>query len=116
MSRILKVSDQQAIQVLAAKGFSLRWISRELNINRRTVARSAPAAKCTTLEAKVTAGSRVQSDRPLRQGPVFNRTDLFDTRDMRWLAGRRRLGRRRVAVPGLVGVLRKQGVQFDGPL
>lgn len=61
MSRILKMSDQQAIQTLAAKGFSLRWISRELNINRRTVARyaAAPAAKCTTAPGKVTAGSGV---------------------------------------------------------
>jgi transposase len=61
MSRILKMSDQQAIQALAAKGFSLRWISRELNINRRTVARyaAAPAAKCTTAPGKVTAGSDV---------------------------------------------------------
>ena len=61
MSRILKMSDQQAIQALAAKGFSLRWISRELNINRRTVARyaAAPAAKCTTAPGKVTAGSGV---------------------------------------------------------
>jgi transposase len=61
MSRILKMSDQQAIQALAAKGFSLRWISRELNINRRTVARyaAAPAAKCTTEPGKVTAGSGV---------------------------------------------------------
>lgn len=60
MSRILKMSDQQAIQALAAKWFSLRWISRELNINRRTVARyaAAPAAKCTTEPGKVTAGSR----------------------------------------------------------
>jgi transposase len=61
MSRILNMSDQQAIQALAAKGFSLRWISRELNINRRTVARyaAAPAAKCTTAPGKVTAGSGV---------------------------------------------------------
>ena len=61
MSRILNTSEQQAIQALAAKGFSLRWISRELNINRRTVARyaAAPAAKCTTLGGKVTAGSGV---------------------------------------------------------
>lgn len=61
MSRILKMSDQQAIQALAAKGFSLRWISRELNINRRTVARyaAAPSAKCTTEPGKVTAGSGV---------------------------------------------------------
>ena len=60
MSRILNTSEQQAIRALAAKGFSLRWISRELNINRRTVARyaAAPAAKCTTPEGKVTAGSR----------------------------------------------------------
>ena len=60
MSRILNTSEQQAIRALAAKGFSLRWISRELNINRRTVARytAAPAAKCTTQEGKVTAGSR----------------------------------------------------------
>ena len=60
MSRILNTSEQQAIRALAAKGFSLRWISRELNINRRTVARytAAPAAKCTTPGGKVTAGSR----------------------------------------------------------
>ena len=59
MSRILKVSDQQAIQALAARGYSQRWISRELGVNRRTVARYAAgsAPECTTAPGKVTAGS-----------------------------------------------------------
>ena len=61
MSRILKMSGQQAIQVLAARGYSHRWISRELGVNRRTVARyaGASASDCTTPEGKVTAGSGV---------------------------------------------------------
>jgi hypothetical protein len=61
MSSILKMFDQQAIQALAAKGFSLRWISRDLNINRRKVARyaAAPAAKCTTAPGQMTDGSGV---------------------------------------------------------
>ena len=41
MSRILNMSEQHAVQTLAAKGFSLRWISRELHLNRRTVARTS---------------------------------------------------------------------------
>ena len=59
MSRILKVSDQQTIQALAARGYSQRWISRELGVNRRTVARYAAgsAPECTTAPGKVTAGS-----------------------------------------------------------
>jgi transposase len=61
MFRILKMSGQQAIQALAARGYSLPWISHELGVNRRTVARyaAAPAAKCTTSPGKVTAGSGV---------------------------------------------------------
>jgi hypothetical protein len=35
MSRILNMSGQQAIQALAASGYSHRWISRELGVNRR---------------------------------------------------------------------------------
>lgn len=59
MSHILKVNEQEAIRTLAAKGFSLRWIARELGVNRRTVARYAGevVSKCTTLESEVTAGS-----------------------------------------------------------
>jgi transposase len=58
MSHILKVNEQEAIRTLAAKGFSLRWIARELGVNRRTVARYAGnvVSKCTTLEGEVTAG------------------------------------------------------------
>ena len=59
MSHILKVNEQEAIRTLAAKGFSLRRIARELGVNRRTVARYAggEVSKCTTLEGEVTAGS-----------------------------------------------------------
>jgi transposase len=58
MSHILKVNEQEAIRTLAAKGFSLRWIARELGVNRRTVARYAGSvvSKCTTVEGEVTAG------------------------------------------------------------
>ena len=49
MSNILEVPQQQAIQVLIAKGWSVRHIARTLGINRRTVKRYADAApKCTT--------------------------------------------------------------------
>ncbi len=44
MSNILEVSQQQAIQGLAAKGWSVRRIARTLGINRRTVQRYAGAA------------------------------------------------------------------------
>lgn len=59
MSRILKVSEQLIIQSLAAKGFSLRRIARDLGVNRRTVARYAGTvdSKCTTAAGEVTAGS-----------------------------------------------------------
>jgi transposase len=58
MSRILKVSEQLIIQALAAKGFSLRRIARELGVNRRTVARYAgvTGSKRTTEAEEVTAG------------------------------------------------------------
>ena len=49
MSNILEVSQQQAIQALITKGWSVRHIARTLGINRRTVKRYADAApKCTT--------------------------------------------------------------------
>ncbi|MDP3850314.1 MAG: helix-turn-helix domain-containing protein, partial [Luteolibacter sp.] len=55
MSNILEVPQQQAIQALIAKGWSVRRIARTLGINRRTVKRYAAAAsKCTT---EVIAGS-----------------------------------------------------------
>src|SRR6188768_1061202 len=61
MSHILEVSHQQAIQGLAAKGWSVRRIARTLGINRRTVQRyaSAVAPKCTT---KVTTGPEAAPD------------------------------------------------------
>jgi len=56
MSNILKVPQQQAIQALVAKGWSVRRIARTLGINRRTVKRYADLTppKCTT---EVIAGS-----------------------------------------------------------
>jgi transposase len=55
MSNILEVPQQQAIQALVAKGWSVRRIARTLGVNRRTVKRYASAApKCTT---EVIAGS-----------------------------------------------------------
>ncbi len=56
MSNILEVPQQQAIQSLIAKGWSVRLIARSLGINRRTVKRYASVAtpKCTT---QVTTGS-----------------------------------------------------------
>lgn len=59
MSHILKVNEQEEIRTLAAKGFSLRRIARELGVNRRTVARYAGevVSKCTILAEEVTAGS-----------------------------------------------------------
>ena len=44
MSNILEVPQQQAIQSLVAKGWSVRQIARTLGINRRTVKRYAAAA------------------------------------------------------------------------
>jgi len=56
MSNILEVPQQQAIQTLIAKGWSIRRIAHTLGINRRTVKRYAAGAgpKCTT---EVTTGS-----------------------------------------------------------
>ena len=50
MSNILQVPQQQAIQALIAKGWSVRRIARTLDLNRRTVKRYADAAtpKCTS--------------------------------------------------------------------
>ncbi|MEI8376394.1 MAG: IS21 family transposase [Planctomycetota bacterium] len=56
MSNILEVPQQQAIQALIAKCWSVRRIARTLGVNRRTVKRYAAGAvpKCTT---EVTTGS-----------------------------------------------------------
>ena len=61
MSNILEVSQQQVIQGLAAKGWSVRRIARTLSLNRRTVQRYAGAAapKCTT---QVTTGPEAAPD------------------------------------------------------
>ena len=57
MSNVLKMPVQNSIQSLAAHGWSVRRIARELRLNRRTVARYLDSAsKCTT-DSKVTAGS-----------------------------------------------------------
>lgn len=49
MSNILEVPQQQAIQALVAKGWSIRRIARTLGVNRRTVKRyAADAPKCAT--------------------------------------------------------------------
>jgi transposase len=62
MSNILEVPQQQAIQALIAKGWSVRLIARTLGVNRRTVKRYAAGAapKCTT---EVTTGS-ADTDEP----------------------------------------------------
>lgn len=58
MSNVLKMPVQNSIQNLAANGWSVRRIARELRLNRRTVARYLlTAAKCTTSETEVTTGS-----------------------------------------------------------
>ncbi len=78
MSNVLKMPLQNSIRNLAAHGWSVRRIARELGVNRRTVARcvragskcttdvtagpepvsgSAIAAKCTTPDPEVTTGS-----------------------------------------------------------
>ena len=56
MSNILEVSQQQVIQALIVRNWSIRRIARTLGVNRRTVQRYADAAasKCTT---KVITGS-----------------------------------------------------------
>ncbi len=44
MANILKVSIQETIRSLAARGWTHRWIARALGLNRRTVARYAVPA------------------------------------------------------------------------
>jgi transposase len=62
MSNILEVSQQQTIQALIAKNWSVRRIARTLGINRRTVKRYAIAEpKCTT---QVITGSPPPPDEP----------------------------------------------------
>jgi len=43
MSNILEVSQQQAIQALIVRNWSIRRIARTLGVNRRTVQRYASA-------------------------------------------------------------------------
>jgi len=47
MANHLEMEQQQAIQALARKGWSLRRITRELGVNRRTARRYAVDSKCT---------------------------------------------------------------------
>jgi transposase len=58
MANILSVQEQQAIVTLAAQGWSIRRIARELKIHRKTVRQymeeAKAASKCTTVS---TAGS-----------------------------------------------------------
>ena len=58
MANILSVNEQDAILTLAAQGWAIRRIARELKIHRRTVRhhlkRSQEVSKCTTIS---TAGS-----------------------------------------------------------
>jgi transposase len=53
MANILSVQQQQAILTLAAQGWSIRRIARELKIHRHTIRQYVPdnkaASKCTTL-------------------------------------------------------------------
>lgn len=59
MSNVLKMPLQNSIRNLAAHGWSVRRIARELGVNRRTVARCLRAdTKCTT---EVTAGPETVS-------------------------------------------------------
>lgn len=69
MSNVLKMPVRNSIQNLAAHGWSVRRIARELRLNRRTVARYLiAAAKCTTPKAEVTAGPKLVA------GPVSAET------------------------------------------
>lgn len=58
MANILRMNEQEAILSLAAQGWAIRRIARELNLHRRTVQRylkqRADDSKCTTIS---TAGS-----------------------------------------------------------
>src|SRR5437899_2362875 len=53
MANILSVHEQQVITSLAAQGWSIRRIARELKLHRKTVRQylpeATPASKCTTL-------------------------------------------------------------------
>jgi transposase len=62
MANILKVHEQNAIQELAARGWSGRRIARELKINRKTVRRYLTArAKYPTLSTPGSVGSAEQN-------------------------------------------------------
>lgn len=62
--RILQVTHQQSIVTLAARGWSVRKISRELGVHRKTVAKylRCPLAKGTKVPAG-SATSRSQCER-----------------------------------------------------
>src|SRR5439155_1047536 len=59
MANILLVHEQQAILTLAAQGWSIRRIARELKIHRKTIRQYLPEAtavsKCTTISTTGTA-------------------------------------------------------------
>lgn len=59
MSNLLKVTEQQAIESLAARGWSQRRIARELKVNRRTVRRYAGGPECTI---SITGSSDASAD------------------------------------------------------
>jgi transposase len=75
MANVLKVSIQEAIRSLAERGWTHRRIARELKLNRRTVARYAGPAKCTTIstpgpEPGTKGRERPRAGRPSECGPL----------------------------------------------
>jgi hypothetical protein len=74
MANVLKVSIQEAIRSLAERGWTHRRIARELKLNRRTVARYAGPAKCTTISTPGPEPGTKGRERPRAGQPEFFRT------------------------------------------